>query len=209
MILVPIGPGLLLERGAAASHQRMCDAAGFALPVTSAYRDPAEQARLRRLYELGQWPAFVARVEDSDHVKGLAVDYAGPALAWLEVHAAAHGWRRTDPRERWHYVYDPAADRHRNDPPREDDDMYSEKDRAEATLALASAGRVELNLYALSRQVKALADKVGAPVVDVDEDAIVRGVLASLTPQAIAAAIPPANAQALVDALAQRVAGAR
>lgn len=55
----------------------------------------------------------------------------------------------------------------------------------------------------LQRDVASLAAKVG---VDVDEDAIAAGVLAGLTPERIAAAIPQDLAEQVVDALAARLA---
>lgn len=111
MILVALTAGRgQLDADAAASLARMDTARGALLPVTSAHRDAAQQARLRRLWEAGKWPAFVARPEDSDHVKGIAVDFGRDAFLWLSLHAADHGWRRTDPSEPWHYVHSSKRD---------------------------------------------------------------------------------------------------
>jgi hypothetical protein len=57
---------------------------------------------------------------------------------------------------------------------------------------------------ALPGQVAALAAAVGQ-LEGVDTDAVVAGVLAGLTPEAIAAAIPPEIAQQVADILAQRL----
>ena len=116
MILTTIATGHLLDAPAAASYARMCAAYGAVIPVTSAYRDPKEQAKLRALYLAGEWPAYVAPVETSDHPKGLAVDFAAAARLWLALRAAEHGWVATDPTEWWHRVYFPARDRHLTDP---------------------------------------------------------------------------------------------
>lgn len=110
--LVTIRTGHKLAPGPAASYERMCVDFGATIPVTSAWRDPAEQAWMRRLYEAGQWPNFVARVEESDHPKGIAVDFGLPGRLWLSLYGAQHGWIRTDPKEWWHRVYFPARDQH-------------------------------------------------------------------------------------------------
>jgi hypothetical protein len=58
---------------------------------------------------------------------------------------------------------------------------------------------------ALTKLDQILAAVSTLPGTDVDEDAIVSGVLAGLTPEAIAAAIPDELAEQVVDALAERL----
>lgn len=75
--------------------------------------------------------------------------------------------------------------------------MFNDNDRYAAKLQLESQARVELGLYVLAKQVGN---------VDVDEEAISRTILAALTPDKIAAAIPPAIAADVVDELTKRLA---
>ncbi|WUI00196.1 CHAP domain-containing protein [Spirillospora sp. NBC_00431] len=67
-------------------------------------------------------------------------------------------------------------------------------------------GHLEKEQDAIKAMVAQIAAKVGAPL-DVDEDAIVRGVLAGLTPERIAAAIPANIGEQVAAALAARLAG--
>lgn len=136
--LVTIATGHQLAPGPAASYARMCAAARATLPVTSAYRSTERQAELHAGW-VKRLPgyAFALPPGSSLHERGAAVDFAAGAYSWLEQHATAHGWRRTNPLERWHYEYDPTRDRHLADtppppappapaappPPQEDDDM--------------------------------------------------------------------------------------
>ena len=53
--------------------------------------------------------------------------------------------------------------------------------------------------------LKSVADRVGAPV-EVDADAVAQAVLAQLTPERIAAAIPAELAEQVVSALGARLA---
>ena len=66
-------------------------------------------------------------------------------------------------------------------------------------------GHLEKEQDAIKAMVAGIAAKVGAPA-DVDEDAIVAGVLAGLTPERIAAAIPDELAEQVVTALGNRLA---
>lgn len=69
-----------------------------------------------------------------------------------------------------------------------------------------SLGYANVQLRAVARQQRAILAAVkGLPEADVDEDAIVAGVLDGLDPKAIAAAIPDDLAQQVVDALGARL----
>lgn len=133
MQLVTIAPGHQLDAPAAAAFLRAV-ADGCPVTITSSYRPPERQASMRADYlaakARGQRVPFVAAVDDSDHVKGLALDLKDPAIAWMLAHPD-YGFVFTDPTERWHVAYRFAADRHLTDiahpitPPehQEDDDM--------------------------------------------------------------------------------------
>ena len=107
--LVQIGAGHQLGTLAAASFLR-ARAAGCPLSITSSYRDPVEQQRLRTLYLAGKHYAYVAPVERSEHVTGNALDLKDPAIAWMRAHPE-YGWVFTDPTERWHVAYRLVLDR--------------------------------------------------------------------------------------------------
>ncbi len=126
--LVDIGGGHRLAPAPAASWLRAV-AAGCPATITSSYRDPVEQQRLRTLYLAGKWDAYVAPVEKSEHVTGQALDLKDPAIAWVRLHPD-YGFVFTDPSERWHVAYRLVLDRHLTDtitPPRaadpKEDDM--------------------------------------------------------------------------------------
>lgn len=113
--LTSIGSGHRLAADAAASYQRT-RAAGCPAGITSAYRDPAEQAELRRRYLAGTFPNYAAPPEASDHCKGLALDLPTGPRQWMRAHGAAYGWQFTDPKEPWHVAYRAATDSHRTAP---------------------------------------------------------------------------------------------
>lgn len=82
---------------------------GIALRVTSGWRSPDHQARLRREAvekygseaEAARW---VATPERSSHVSGDAVDIGPPeAATWLARHGAQHGLCRVYANEPWHF----------------------------------------------------------------------------------------------------------
>ncbi len=108
-VLVAIGGGHSLAPAPAASWLRAV-AAGCPVAITSSYRDPVEQQRLRTLYLAGQYPNFVADVAKSEHVTGAALVLQDPAIAWMHAHPD-YGWSFTDPTERWHVAYRLALDR--------------------------------------------------------------------------------------------------
>lgn len=109
MELVSIGNGKYLALAPAASFERMCKEAGRRLQVTSAYRTPEAQ---QELYD--GWVArkvgynFALPPEKSTHPQGIAIDTN--EYSWFEANANKHGFYRTDPTERWHYVYFLAKD---------------------------------------------------------------------------------------------------
>jgi len=107
--LVPIGGGHRLAPAPAAAYLR-AHAAGCPGGITSSYRDPDEQRRLRALYLAGQYPAYVAPVEKSEHVLGNALDLPAEARAWMREHPE-HGFVFTDRTEDWHVAYRIVCDR--------------------------------------------------------------------------------------------------
>lgn len=182
--LVAVAGGKLLAPAAAASVARMNAARGRALAITSAYRDPRAQAQL--------YAGWVARLPGynyalppglSVHEKGRAADFGPSGYTWLEAHAAAHGWRRTNPAERWHYEYDVTRDRHLADvvpaprpptpaappawtpPPLEDDVMATRHELREdldaalgPVLAMLRAGAGPRTVYQLNGTTAAWLD---------------------------------------------------
>lgn len=115
MELVTVAPGHQLDRGAAASYARM-RAAGMPAGITSAYRTPAYQQYLRDRWVADpvRW-AFAQTPEKSRHTKGVATDIPPSPEAWVRAHPE-HGWRFTDPKERWHAEYFAHLDQHLTDP---------------------------------------------------------------------------------------------
>lgn len=131
--LVTIAPGHQLAPAPAASYARMCTAYGGTIPVTSAWRSTAEQEALRAAYMAGTAP-FALPAGTSVHELGAALDVGKAARLWMSLHAADHGWVRTNPAEWWHYEYRAARDQHLTDapatsapprphPPSQEDDM--------------------------------------------------------------------------------------
>ncbi len=137
MELVDIGSGHRLAPAPAASYLR-ARAAGCPAGITSSYRDPVRQAAMRAQYEVelvayragrGPKPTFVARVQDSEHVDGNALDLPAAPREWMREHPD-YGWVFTDPTEAWHVAHRLDRDRHLADAPpapparrQEDDDM--------------------------------------------------------------------------------------
>jgi len=79
---------------------------GVVLAVRSGYRSHAKQRRLYRKYRHGRGH-LAARPGFSNHESGRALDLKinHRVYAWLQAHAAAYGFRRTVPREAWHWEY--------------------------------------------------------------------------------------------------------
>lgn len=123
--------GKWLRADAAASFARMVTAAGTSEGLVAAGRTRAEQQVLYNLWRAGKGN-LAAKPGTSLHESGLAIDVTrrSPLQLWM-VHgsdpmrvtkagttrAAEYGWLRTVPSEAWHFSYDPARDRHRNDQP--------------------------------------------------------------------------------------------
>lgn len=106
MILVRLSGGGQLAVNPAASYERMSVERGRALRTNSTTRTRAEQAAL---YEgwVKRKPGFNFALPpgQSVHERGYAMDVDSREYAWMESYAAAHGWRRTNRREPWHYEY--------------------------------------------------------------------------------------------------------
>lgn len=79
--------------------------------------------------------------------------------------------------------------------PQEEDDMYSDKDRELAQITRDAVARIELRTWKLLNNVDT-----------VDEAEVVRLILASLTPAAIAQAIPEGIAGSVADEIGRRLA---
>ena len=132
--LVEVGPNLVgrmqrLTPGTAASWQEMLTAArddGIMLMIVSGFRDFEYQASLiRKKINAGQSLSEILEVNAapgfSEHHTGRAVDIASPgsrplteefessdAFAWLEEHAAEHGFSMTYPRDNpGGFIYEP------------------------------------------------------------------------------------------------------
>lgn len=128
--------GHKLANDAAASFARLQKARGSAFHVTSAWRSDADQQALYDGYRAHK-PGynFALPPSQSNHCKGIAVDFGAADYAWLEAHAAAYGWIR-DANERWHYDYVSSRDTHRP----------ASKPASSGTLAEGSTGTKVKNL---------------------------------------------------------------
>lgn len=204
--LTPIrgATGFLLDAPAAAALGRAI-ADGCPADITSAWRSDSDQLRLIALHKADPARyAFALPPDQSDHCKGRAIDTGnaagtGPMQRWLIAHPD-YGFLQTAlPPEPWHFGYLLDHDQHTQ----EDDMAYELTDRARddqdayATgLLLASQGRVEQMVYQLAHQ---------APPTDDDAAEIAALVLAGLTPDKIAAAIPPTLAKQVVDELGKQI----
>lgn len=115
MDLVTIIAGHLLRADAAAAFQRALDA-GAPPQVTSSWRDPVYQQRLRDGWEQ-RLPGynFALRPEDSQHCKGLAIDVPGTASntktakGWWTKNGSRFGFYGVT-NEDWHFEYRPHQD---------------------------------------------------------------------------------------------------
>lgn len=102
-----ISPTKRLRTDAAQSYARMRKA-GLPSGITSAYRSWAAQQKLRDAYLRGKGN-YAAKPEDSNHVKGTAVDVPVKAANWIRHHGAKYGWTPVA-NERWHFDYTPSKD---------------------------------------------------------------------------------------------------
>ena len=83
--------------------------------------------------------------------------------------------------------------------PPEVDMSYTTTDRAEARLALAAIGRIEVKVNGILKSVGELPETV------LDEGEVARLVLATLTPEEIAKAVPEGIAGSVADEIARRL----
>lgn len=189
--LVQIAPGHYLAPAPAASYAR-ARAAGMPAGITSSYRDPVRQAAMRAEYDVelaayragrGDKPTFVAKVEDSEHVTGNALDLPLAPRLWMREHPE-HGFVFTDKSEAWHVAYRLDRDRLRLSAPdpitpaapaaeQKDDDMATVF-AGPSGRAVGSPGfwRVIANDGELERAIRAHGQPV--PVADAAEMASYR-----------------------------------
>lgn len=113
MLIVAVETGHL-QQVAAISYRKM-RAAGLPKGITSSYRTYAQQDALRRLYLRGKG-AYALPAGTSMHERGLAIDLPFLARLWASTKGLAYGWRRTNPREPWHFEYVAKYDKHINSP---------------------------------------------------------------------------------------------
>lgn len=110
--LTVIATGHSLATTAAASYARLVVLFGATIPIPKrlgAFRTFAQQQELRDLFLSGNG-AFALPPGNSQHELGLAMDVGRPARKWMKENAGAHGWRRTNPAEKWHFEYTAADD---------------------------------------------------------------------------------------------------
>lgn len=90
-------------------------------------------------------------------------------------------------------------------PPQEDDDMFNDDDRARLHKALYAIDKIALpSLGRIEQRTVSLVTAAGQSV-DVDAEEVARLVLATLTPAAIAGAIPDGVAGSVADEIARRL----
>lgn len=76
----------------------------------------------------------------------------------------------------------------------------------ETLAGIRALGEIVARESSNPEEIQALLAQLPTPVLDVDELVIIEGVLAGLTPEKIAAAIPPTMARQIVDELTRRLA---
>lgn len=138
-----------LAAPAAASLARvdaqMRDAFGRVLDINEAWRSPADADHNYWLYSTGQTSIIALPAKDSIHCRGYAIDtddgYNTRAVWILNqngwFHTVFRGGRLVEP---WHFEYDASRDIYRNQTagngatpfPTEEDDMFTDEDRAKA-----------------------------------------------------------------------------
>lgn len=111
MTIVAIDGGRLND-DAAASYNRV-RAAGMPGGVTSSYRSRAQQQHLYDLWRAGKGN-FALPPGSSKHETGYSLDLPSGPREWLAKWGATYGWRRTNPKESWHFDYFPGEDQHRS-----------------------------------------------------------------------------------------------
>jgi hypothetical protein len=132
--LTVIATGHSLATPAAASYARLTVLFGGTIPIPKplgAFRSFAQQQELRDLFLAGKG-AFALPPGNSQHELGLAMDVGKPARTWMKQNAGPHGWRRSNPKEAWHFEYNAAHDQFAGGPapaapfllPRKAPDMF-------------------------------------------------------------------------------------
>lgn len=172
-VIVWLREGVGYAPDAAASMRRLERALGREHDCNSSYRDYAEQKRMfdawTRYVNSGYDPRYkpnhsrALNPDDSMHCRGLADDsddWTTPG--YIEL-AAERGWIRTaanDPTERHHFEYQWWNDQHRNDPDPEEDDMFTDEDRAALrTVAARMDDSVLTNLTVIKGGVNGLLER--------------------------------------------------
>lgn len=102
--------GAEVEEATARAFRAMAKAAkkvGIRLAIRSGFRSHQLQQELYRHYRRG-WGHVAARPGFSKHESGRALDiYIRDyrVYEWLRKHATKYGFKRTEPREAWHWEY--------------------------------------------------------------------------------------------------------
>jgi len=102
--------GVEVEQGTARAFRAMAKAAskmGIRIAIRSGFRSHELQRLLYRDYRHG-WGHLAARPGFSKHQSGRALDiYITDyrVYEWLRKHAGKYGFKRTVPREAWHWEY--------------------------------------------------------------------------------------------------------
>ena len=87
------GNNALLTKGASQAFNRMQEAYGKDIPISSAYRDKEHNEA-------------VGGAEDSDHMRGNVLDVGRSARDWVKKHGSKYGWGfATYPGNKWHFEY--------------------------------------------------------------------------------------------------------
>ena len=87
------GNKALLTKKASQSFNRMQEAYGKDIPISSAYRDKEHNKA-------------VGGAEDSDHMRGNVLDIGRSARDWVKKHGSKYGWGfATYPGNKWHFEY--------------------------------------------------------------------------------------------------------
>ena len=159
-----------LNAAAAASLGRVDRAIGHPLQITEAGRSRAGQQahwdRYVRYLNGGPWAPLAAKPGTSPHEFGNAIDTNERLVALL----AGHGWSRPLKSEPWHFVYNPNNDKHRYDPApageEEDDDMFTDRDRANLDkLAARMDDSVLPNFDVIKPQVFGITERLDESVL--------------------------------------------
>jgi len=149
MVRTVVGGGFWLA-GQASGGYLAARAAGCPAGITEAGRSYARQVWL-----YGRWKAgllkspLVAKPGTSPHEGGIALDLPEPARSWMRANGARFGWVADRvPGEPWHFEFDGI------DTTTEEDDMYTDADRARDQLTHQAVARMEQNLNAIKATVQ-------------------------------------------------------